>query len=173
MTFDLAAWDHLSDFRGWPEDRRSFFSPRDTYVHEVLVAAITSAQLSVKVNMYGYDDDEIDKALHGKAAEAGFVFQMSLDKSQAGGVHEKVLVAPWAASLGTSVAVGQSADHAISHLKVAVIDGLITVSGSTNWSASGEGKQDNELIVSVNPDVARRYSTILDLNHTEMIKQGE
>ena len=156
---------------GWPADEFLFFSPRDPGVHGALAAVLGSAQLSVKVNMYGYDDDKLDGILREKASHPDITFQMSLDSSQAGGVHERALLAPWATSVGTSVAVGRSAKKAISHLKVAVIDGLYTISGSTNWSASGEGQQDNELRISRNPFVAARYSAVLDLNHSEMLRQ--
>jgi hypothetical protein len=172
QPFDWADLDKLGvDFTGFPPDMRVFFSPRDTCVPLVLEKIVGAAQSSVKVNMYGYDDDNLDAILHSKAAEPGFCFQMSLDKSQAGGVHEKALVAPWASSFGTSVAVGQSVKHAISHLKVAVVDGLYVISGSTNWSSSGETKQDNELVVHRNVAVAAKYAAILDVNHAAMLGQ--
>lgn len=170
--FDWTSLDNYSiDFTGWPDDVRSFFSPRDVCVPLVLQSMLESAQNSVKVNMYGYDDDRLDAILHGKALQPGFCFQMSLDKSQAGGVHEKVLVTPWANSLGTSVAIGTSIKHAISHLKVCIIDGLYVISGSTNWSTSGETKQDNELVIHRSDRLAARYGAILDLNHAAMLQQ--
>lgn len=171
-SFDWASLDTLGiDFAGWPDDVRSFFSPRDTCVPLVLEQLIGSAQLSVKVNMYGFDDDKLDQILHGKAAEPGFCFQMSLDRSQAGGVHEKALVAKWAASVGTTVAVGTSIKHAISHLKVCIVDGLYVISGSTNWSTSGETQQDNELVIHRSAAIAARYGAVLDLNHAAMLVQ--
>ncbi len=171
-TFDWATLDGYGiDFSDWPPNVRSFFSPRDTCVPLVLEQLVGAAQDSVKVNMYGYDDDKLDAILHAKAAVPGFCFQMSLDKSQAGGVHEKVLVAPWAASVGTSVAVGTSVKNAISHLKVCVIDGLYVISGSTNWSTSGETLQDNELVIHRNSGMASRYGAVLDLNHAAMLKE--
>lgn len=170
--FDWSSLDGYGiDFTGWPADVRAFFSPRDTCIPLVLEQLVGAAQDSVKVNMYGYDDDQLDAILHQKAAEPGFCFQMSLDRSQAGGVHEKALVAEWAQSLGTSVAVGHSIKGAISHLKVCVIDGLYVISGSTNWSTSGETKQDNELVIHRNPRIAARYGAVLDLNHAAMLKQ--
>jgi hypothetical protein len=172
-AFDWAALDGYGvDFTGWPDDVRSFFSPRDTCVPLVLQSLIGSAADSVKVNMYGFDDDRLDAILHAKAAEPGFCFQMSLDKSQAGGVHEKALVAPWASSFGTSVAVGHSVKGAISHLKVCIVDGLYVVSGSTNWSDSGETKQDNELVIHRSARIAARYGAVLDLNHAAMLRQA-
>jgi phosphatidylserine/phosphatidylglycerophosphate/cardiolipin synthase-like enzyme len=168
--FDWASLDGYGiDFTGWPDDVRSFFSPRDTCVPLVLEQVIGAATESVKVNMYGFDDDRLDAILHAKAAQPGFCFQMSLDKSQAGGVHEKALVAPWAKSIGTTVAVGTSIKNAISHLKVCIVDGLYVISGSTNWSASGETKQDNELVIHRNAAIAARYGAVLDLNHAAML----
>lgn len=171
-AFDWTSLDGLGiDFSNWPPDVRSFFSPRDAVVPHVLQMIVGSAQDSIKVNMYGYDDDALDSILHSKAALHGFCFQMSLDKSQAGGVHEKALVSPWASSLGTSVAVGTSIKNAISHLKVAIVDGLYVISGSTNWSTSGETKQDNELVIHRNAALASRYGAVLDMNHAAMLQQ--
>ena len=45
------------------------------------------------------------------------------------------------------------------------------VKGSTNWSASGEEQQDNELTLSRNAVVAAETRAILDLNHDFMLKQ--
>jgi hypothetical protein len=45
------------------------------------------------------------------------------------------------------------------------------ISGSTNWSASGQNKQDNELAVQNNPVVAGVYESILLHNHVEMLRQ--
>lgn len=171
-AFDWATLDsHGIDFSTWPLDVRSFFSPRDPCVPEVLQAIIGSARDSVKVNMYGFDDDALDAILHAKADEPGFCFQMTLDSSQAGGKHEKALLQPWAGSIGTSIAVGRSIKSAISHLKVAIVDGLYVISGSTNWSTSGETLQDNELVIHRNAAISARYAAVLDLNHAAMLAQ--
>jgi phosphatidylserine/phosphatidylglycerophosphate/cardiolipin synthase-like enzyme len=155
---------------GWPTDRYSFFSPVDD-VHGALIDVISSAQHCVMVNLYGYDDNEIDAILHSKAAAASMTFLMNLDKSQAGGIHEKVLLAPWASAEGTSVAVGTSVKRAISHLKVCVVDHQFVIGGSTNWSLSGESAQDNELLIQNAPVVAGVYESILLHNHVEMLRQ--
>lgn len=170
-------WGTLAEFAstpfpaGWPDDRYIFFSPRDLHVEDAIAAVLSSAQHSVRVNMYGYDSQRLDAILQTKAADPDIYFQMSLDKTEAGGVHERALLEPWASAIGTTVAVGQSVRHAISHLKVAVVDGMYVASGSTNWSLSGESKQDNELVVQRSPLVAARYSAVLDINHREMLRQ--
>jgi phosphatidylserine/phosphatidylglycerophosphate/cardiolipin synthase-like enzyme len=155
---------------GWSDTERVFFSPVDR-VHDVLKTVINSATHRISVNMYGYDDNEIDAILRAKAISPEIAFVMNLDKSQAGGIHEKVLLAEWATAIGSSVAVGESVKRAISHLKVCVVDGLYVISGSTNWSLSGESKQDNELTISRDPLKAARFESIILANHLEMLKQ--
>jgi hypothetical protein len=158
---------------GYPDDTATYFSPADgPGIHRLIVDLINAAAHSVVLNLYGYDDDEADGALQKATLNPNVYFQMSLDKSQAGGVHERELLAKWNSDqIGTSVAIGQSVKHAISHLKVMIVDGLWVVSGSTNWSLSGETQQDNELRVTQNAVLAAQYRSILDVNHDAMLKQ--
>ena len=123
--------------------------------------------------MFGYDDDELNKIIQNKLAAEHVFVQMSLDRSQAGGVHEREILARWKNnSFGNSIAIGTSSRHnAISHLKIVIVDGVYTVKGSTNWSLSGEQKQDNEITLSRSAVVAAETRAILDLNHDFMLKQ--
>jgi phosphatidylserine/phosphatidylglycerophosphate/cardiolipin synthase-like enzyme len=172
-------WEELAQYKaekrfldGYPDEQRSFFSPRDS-VHPLLASLLASAQHSLVLNMYGYDDDQLDELIREKAASDHVYVQMSLDKSQAGGVHEKDLLEKWSNDkFGNSIAIGTSeVHHAISHLKVLIVDGVYTVTGSTNWSISGESEQDNQLTLSRNAVVASELRAILDLNHDWMLKQ--
>jgi len=173
------SWDDLAHFKaekrfldGYPDDQRTFFAPRDD-IHGLLVALLGSAQHSIVVNMFGYDDDELNKIIQSKLADANVYVQMSLDRSQATGAHEKQILASWNNNaFGNSIAIGTSSVHnAISHLKIVIIDGVYTVKGSTNWSLSGEQQQDNELSLSRNAVVAAETRAVLDLNHDFMLKQ--
>lgn len=172
-------WDGLDQYKaerrfldGYPSDQRSFFSPRDS-IHPMLAALLASAQHSLVLNMYGYDDDELDAIIREKLDSEHVYVQMSLDKSQAGGKHEKELLAQWSNDgFGNSIAIGTSSvKHAISHLKVLIVDGVYTVTGSTNWSISGESEQDNQLTLNRNAIVASELRAVLDLNHDWMLKQ--
>jgi phosphatidylserine/phosphatidylglycerophosphate/cardiolipin synthase-like enzyme len=176
---ELFNWDNLAQYKaegrfldGYPDDERTFFSPRDN-VHGLLVAVISSAQHSIVVNMFGYDDDELNKIIQGKLADEHVYVQMSLDRSQSTGAHEKQILATWANdAFGNSIAIGTSSVHnAISHLKIVIVDGVYTVKGSTNWSLSGEQQQDNELTLSRNAVIAAETRAVLDLNHDFMLKQ--
>ena len=173
------AWNDLAKYKaegrfldGYPDDQRTFFAPRDN-VHGLLVALLGSAQHSIVVNMFGYDDDELNSIVQEKLADEKVYVQMSLDRSQAGGVHEKKILAKWSNnSFGNSIAIGTSSVHnAISHLKILMVDGVYTVKGSTNWSLSGEQQQDNELTLSRNAVIAAETRAVLDLNHDFMLKQ--
>ena len=173
-------WSQMTRYRSgnvpwtqYPTDYVDLFSPADgPGIHQCLVDLAASARKSVVINMFGFDDDDINRELLVKALSPGVYFQMSLDKSQAGGVHEKTILSTWGANqIGTSIAIGNSIHHAISHLKVMIIDGLYVVEGSTNWSISGEELQDNQLGVWQNANVAATYRAILDCNHDAMLKQ--
>lgn len=171
-------WDDLGRYKqagrfldGYPSDVRTFYSPVDD-VHGVLAALLSSTQKSLVLNMYGYDDDELNDIILAKLADEHIYIQMSLDKSQAGGVHEKTLLAKWQHDLiGNSIAIGESTKGAISHMKIVIIDGVYTVRGSTNWSLAGEQKQDNELTIHNNAVIAAETRAELDRNHDAMLKQ--
>lgn len=172
-------WDDLAKYKaegrfleGYPPDERTFFSPRDK-VHDLLVALLDSAHHSIVVNMFGYDDEELNQIIQRKLEDARVYVQMSLDRRQASGKHEREILRRWRNdAFGNSIAIGTSSvHHAISHLKIVIVDGVYTVKGSTNWSLSGEQQQDNELTLSRNAVIAAETRAILDLNHDFMLKQ--
>jgi len=150
--------------------RRDFFAGVDD-VHGVLKLVIASATHSLALNMFGYDDDELDAQIRKHVDDPGVFVQMSLDRSQAGGVHEKALLAKWQPAAMSRIAIGTSEHSAISHLKLGIVDGYIVFDGSTNWSASGEQKQDNQLSVSFDALYAARARTRLDRIHEVMLRQ--
>ena len=171
-------WADLAQYKlekrfldGDPPDIKTFWAGRDD-VHGLLRDVLRSAQHSIVLNMFGYDDDELDAIIRQKLSQGHVFVQMSLDSTQASGQHESEILKRWANDgIGNSIAIGTSAKHAISHLKLVIVDGVYTVTGSTNWSASGEGLQDNECTIGNNAVRAAAARTILDINHDFMLKQ--
>lgn len=164
-------------------DFRVFYVGRDD-VHGVLVHLFTRVRLSVKMNMFGYDDDQLNQILTGLAEDPSVMVQVTLDKSQATGAHEKQIlqsdVAADPAGFAADFAIGQSDTHQISHTKGGVLDGIVAFEGSTNWSSSGEGTgisldqakqhpgykaQNNTLSVYTNAYEIAKFSARLDYEH--------
>jgi hypothetical protein len=124
-------WDHLLMVVGVDD------------VHGALKFVLSGVQHELHLNMFGYDDDELNDLIWRKVTDPNILVRITLDKSQAGGVHEKKLLDADRqrdmAGFNTHFVIGQSATHQISHTKGFVADGVIGCHGSTNWSSSGEG----------------------------------
>jgi phosphatidylserine/phosphatidylglycerophosphate/cardiolipin synthase-like enzyme len=162
---------------GYPDGARTFYSPVDN-MHAALQELLSSADKSLVIAMYGFDDDELNRTIHSKLVDGKIFVQMSLDKSQAGGVHEKQILAGWqndglgnSIALADMIAIGHSEKGAIMHLKMVIIDGVDVLTGSTNWSASGESQQDNQLTVIRDALVAAEARARIDIIHDSMLKQ--
>jgi hypothetical protein len=190
MSLQSFTFDALAEFTAEGEfgpsaspDLRGFYVGRDD-VHGVLLYLLSNVTLSLKLNMFGYDDDELAGKITELVENPKVFVQVTLDKSQSGGVHEKKVIASQAASdpvaFAADFAIGQSASHQISHTKGGVLDGLVAFEGSTNWSASGQGTgiglrgtanqpgfkaQSNTLWVTTNPYEISKFSARLDYEH--------
>ena len=123
-------------------DFHLFFVGRDD-VHEILKYVLSRVSVSLYLNMFGYDDPELNDILMAKATDPNVTMLITLDQSQAGSKTEKMLLdadkAKSLSSFNTHFVVGQSATHQISHTKGFVADGKVAGEGSTNWSTSSEG----------------------------------
>jgi hypothetical protein len=139
-------------------DFRVFYVGRDD-VHRVLMHLFTRVTLSVKMNMFGYDDDELNNELMRLAQDSRIMVQVTLDRTQSAGAHEAALLnEDWAQEriqFATDFVIGSSPWHQISHTKGGVPDGIVAFEGSTNWSDSGEGKGIQLTQATQNPDFPR------------------
>jgi hypothetical protein len=172
------------------KDVHLFYVGRDD-VHDILKYILSRATLSLYLNMFGYDDSELNNILMEKALNPDVTMLITLDKSQAGGVHEKALLEADQkynlAAYNTHFVVGESATKQISHTKGFVADGRVACEGSTNWSSSGEGTfvvvgkpggpgykaQNNTQSVITDPDTISRFQSELIAEHMTAQSQAQ
>ena len=172
------------------KDVHLFYVGRDD-VHDILKYVLSRVSISLYLNMFGFDDDELNNILMTKALDASVNMMITLDKSQAGGVHEKALLAADQkynlAAYNTHFVLGESATHQISHTKGFVADGRVAAEGSTNWSSSGEGTfvvkgapggagyqaQNNTQSIITDPDTIVRFQTELISEHMTALAQQQ
>lgn len=172
------------------KDFRLFYVGRDD-VHDILKHVLSRATVSIYLNMFGFDDEELNDILMDKIKDPSVTVVITLDKSQAGGVHEKKILdldkQQDLKDFNTHFVIGQSATHQISHTKGFVADGKVGGEGSTNWSASGEGTfvvkgqpggigykaQNNTQTIFTDPDAVARFSAELINEHLLAQKQAK
>lgn len=171
-------------------DFHLFYVGRDD-VHGILTYLWSRVTVSAYLNMFGYDDEELNELVMAVAEDPLATAVYTLDKSQAGGAHEKRILASDAVkdpiAYKSHFAIGRSATHQISHTKGGVLDGRVGFEGSTNWSASGEGTyiaglitpggpgykaQNNTLAVFTDSDTCARFTAELIAEHVIAVAQG-
>jgi len=181
--FDLAQYTQEKAYSNdASKDFHLFYIGRDD-VHNLLKYVLSRVSVSLYLNMFGFDDAELNSILMAKALDPTVTMLITLDKSQAGGPHEKALLDADAknnlAAYNTHFVIGQSATHQISHTKGFVADGKAGGEGSTNWSSSGEGTfivtgkaggpgykaQNNTQSIFTDPDTISRFQTELMTEH--------
>jgi hypothetical protein len=93
-TFDLLQLQQYTQEKSYSptasKDFHLFFVGRDD-VHDILKYVLSRVSVSLYFNMFGYDDAELNDILMAKALDPSVTMLITLDKSQAGGKHEKAL----------------------------------------------------------------------------------
>lgn len=171
------------------KDFHLFYVGRDD-VHDVLKHILSRCSVSLYLNMFGFDDDELNSILMAKALDPNITMVITLDSSQAGGVHERTLLDADKANnleaFNTHFVIGSSATNQISHTKGFVADGKVGAEGSTNWSSSGEGTfvvtgkpggsgykaQNNTQSVFTDDDTLSRFTAELIAEHLAAKKKS-
>ncbi len=169
----LAVFDkfrHSPPAPGYPSNIARFFSPIDD-VHGALAHLLRFAEQSIVVAMFGFDDPNLAAILDGKLRSPHCYVQLTLDSTQAGGVHERALL-DHEHFPSNSIAIGGSEHGAIMHLKQIVIDGYYTICGSTNWSTSAETRQDNEITVIADHVIAAEARARVDVIHANILQKA-
>jgi len=127
-----------------------WFSPDDG-VRARIVELITAAQESIHFLAFSFTSNDISDAIMAQA-EAGLVVQGVFDEGQLdnpGGEFARMLAA------GLDVSLDGNPDRM--HHKVIVIDENIVITGSYNFSASAEERNDENVVILFSEEVARVY----------------
>lgn len=169
-------WDHLDEYRstprarGYPDNVVRLWAPIDR-VHAAIADCCDAARVSLASSMFGWDDAEINDIFLAKLQDESVPVQLSLDSTQAAGPGEVPLISQWHGIPGNSLAIGHSGRGDINHLKSFVIDGVLSIGGSTNLSEGGQSKQNNEAIFVWDAVYAAETSARLAVIHDEMLGQ--
>lgn len=118
---------------------QTFFSPEDD-CQKVILELVECAKTSIRIADYSFVMPKLTDALIAKH-QAGVDVQLVLDKIQASGRPERRELLKLKAA-GIPFLVGQSVKRRIMHLKVIVVDGHWTLSGSYNLTDTA-GLEDN------------------------------
>jgi hypothetical protein len=186
QTFSLLDLEPFTRERAYSntasKDFHLFFVGRDD-VHGILKYVLSRVRVSLYLNMFGYDDDELNAIVMQKVLDPSVTVVITLDKSQSGGTHEATLLdadrKQALAAFNTHFTIGQSLTHQISHTKGFVADGKVGAEGSTNWSSSGQGTfvvlgsaggsgykaQNNTQTIFTDADSISRFQTELITEH--------
>lgn len=172
------------------KDFHLFFVGRDD-VHDILKYVLSRVRMSLYLNMFGYDDPELNQILMDKALDPNVTMLITLDKSQTGSKTERMLLDAdrqhYLAAFNTHFVIGESGTHQISHTKGFVADGKVGAEGSVNWSTAGEGTfvvtgqtggkgykaQNNTQSIFTDPDSINRFEKELIAEHMIAENQQE
>lgn len=143
-------------------------------VRKVLSGLVDSVQHTLIVTMFGYDDPTLDTAIQRLLETPNIYVQISLDKTQAHGVHESELLAKYQNDgIGNSISIGTSeVGHQIQHMKMIGVDGRAVYSAVTrgssitvSWLSCWVSPDLDQL---VNPVTMKRRASII---HDFQLKQ--
>lgn len=132
-----------------PLSGRSFevlFSPLGQ-VESRLVEITDEAEKTLDIMMYSFTSDELAKAVV-RAHKRKVSIRILLDETQVAGRHskDKFLV-----ESGINVRIEDR--EGLMHNKVAIVDGIIVITGSYNWTKSAENRnQENAIIFTAEED---------------------
>jgi phosphatidylserine/phosphatidylglycerophosphate/cardiolipin synthase-like enzyme len=128
-----------------------YFSPDDN-VDDSLVDLLNNAGESIYFLAYSFTSDPLGQAIRDRA-ERGVTVGGVMDASQV----VSNIGTEYDAFVQAGLDVRQDAIDGLMHHKVLIIDGQIVVTGSYNFTASAEERNDETLIVIYDPVIASQY----------------
>jgi phosphatidylserine/phosphatidylglycerophosphate/cardiolipin synthase-like enzyme len=129
----------------------AFFSPEDDCV-EAIATQLNQAQGSIDIAMYYFTSRPLAWAL-ARAVERGVRVRVCLDEKQR---TEKFSKAEFLRRRG--IAVKFRDGIGLMHNKFCIIDSKVVITGSYNWTASADIRNDENLLIIRSPSVAKKYA---------------
>ncbi|MBS7657808.1 MAG: phospholipase D family protein [Candidatus Bathyarchaeia archaeon] len=126
-----------------------YFSPNGG-CEKRLIYWFNKANFSIHVMIYSFTLDSISDALIA-AYKRGVEVKVIIEKEQLNEYSEYYKLK------NAGIEVKLDANPALMHNKVAIIDGIIVITGSYNWSLSAETKNNENMIIIKNAEVAKIY----------------
>jgi phosphatidylserine/phosphatidylglycerophosphate/cardiolipin synthase-like enzyme len=129
-----------------------YFSPDDRVASRI-VDRIASAQESIYFLAYSFNSEKISNAMLARA-HAGVTLAGVFDKTQAAANKNSSEYDPLRL---VGLDVWLDANPKNMHDKIILIDGKIVITGSYNFTAAGENKNDENILIIHNADIAALY----------------
>ncbi len=151
---------------GYPTDRRRMFVTVDQ-VQAAIYAAVAATRISQVVAVYSFDEEPMVAQLVANyhSIPDGLPTLIVQDRSCYETSEGTRVSAPLVALRGQPNfrwSVGTSDRGEIMHMKSAALDGLLCITGSTNWSKSGECEEDNECEFALNTALATQLTARIE-----------
>lgn len=134
---------------------RIHFCPEDR-CGDAVVSAIKSAKKNISVAMYSFTNRDIAYAI-ADAAKNGLDVKVYLNNDQR---NERYSKAGFLKNKG--IPVRHHKHDGLMHNKFAVIDDNIVITGSFNWTASADKRNDENLLFINNKEAAEAYKKKFD-----------
>jgi len=127
----------------------------DREIRAALLELLNGAQQSIDVEMYVLTDEEVAFALE-RAEARGVQVRVILDPNQLGN-HKHV---ERLKQHGVEVKWFPITKPAQMHRKLAIVDGERFFAGSVNWSYNGLAKNEELMLIVVDPPIAKKLDEI-------------
>ena len=148
---------------------KTYFSPEDDLTG-VYLDLIKKAKKSIWIVDYSFNLTNLVELLNQKLNE-GVAIRLCLDKSQSGGLSEKIAIAKMIKGLKQQVVFGNSSKGKIIHDKFTVIDGKIVESGSWNYTFVAE-EEDNFIDIIKSKQRAKAFTAAFERIYTRLLMNG-
>jgi phosphatidylserine/phosphatidylglycerophosphate/cardiolipin synthase-like enzyme len=132
-------------------DTQVYFSPNGG-CQGAVITEINKAQKSIDVAIYSFTSREIAQALV-EAESRHIKVRIVLDKAQK---NERYSKSRYLISKGLDVKYHSG--PGLMHNKFAVIDGQVLLTGSFNWTASAEERNDENLLIILDKELSEKYA---------------